>query len=147
MISIRTAEAEDAPALACLFLQLGYATDVQTLRTQIQDGDNHRYILVAESAGRISGVIVVSIIMPLHENGAWGVISALVVDELYRGAKIGKRLLLEAEHFAESRGCTQIELSSSERREQAHKFYQKNGYQEVRKRFVKKLPSDLSWHQ
>ena len=85
--------------------------------------------------------------MPLHENGAWGVISALVVDELYRGAKIGERLLLEAEHFAESRGCTQIELSSSERREQAHKFYQKNGYQEVRKRFVKRLPSDLSLHQ
>lgn len=147
MISIRIAEAEDASVLANLFLQLGYATRAQTLREEIQNSDHHRHILVAESAGRVSGVIIVSVITPLHENGAWGVISALVVDELDRGAKIGEKLLLEAEYFAKSRGCTQIELSSSERREQAHKFYQKNGYQEVRKRFVKRLPSDLSLHE
>ncbi|MDU7187673.1 MAG: GNAT family N-acetyltransferase, partial [Klebsiella sp.] len=50
-------------------------------------------------------------------------------------------LLAEAERIAAASGCSQIELSSSERREQAHKFYQNNGYKEVRKRFLKSLIS------
>ncbi|HCH38904.1 MAG TPA: hypothetical protein DE191_05160 [Enterobacter sp.] len=37
------------------------------------------------------------------------------------------------------KGCTQIELSGSERRVRAHNFYENNGDKEVRKRFVKRL--------
>lgn len=139
MIPTRIAEEKDAPALVNLFLQLGHATSVKKLESLLQDNDSHRKTLIAEAEGKINGVIVFHFLMPVHEDKAWCVISALVVDESSRGAGVGERLLAQAEQMAGSMGCSQIELSSSERRERAHQFYQKNGYQEVRKRFVKKL--------
>ena len=46
----------------------------------------------------------------------------------------------EAETFARSIGCSHIELSSGEARVRAHAFYERAGFSEVRKRFVKRLP-------
>lgn len=139
MITTRIAEEKDAPQLVNLFLQLGYSTSTIKLATLLKDNDAFRKTLVAEAEGKINGVIVFHFLLPIHEDNAWCVISALVVDESARGAGVGERLLAQAEQQAGSMGCSQIELSSSERRERAHQFYQKNGYQEVRKRFVKKL--------
>ena len=59
--------------------------------------------------------------------------------EAYRGKRIGQRLLTEVESIAKDKMYTHIELSSSEVRTKAHKFYESNGFKEVRKRFVKQL--------
>lgn len=82
---------------------------------------------------------MVNFITPIHENGLWALISALVIAESSRGAGIGRKLLIASEQIALDKGCSQIELSSSERRTRAHKFYENNGYKEVRKRLVKLL--------
>lgn len=95
-------------------------------------------VLVAETAGKPCGAIVLHVIQPLHETGQWGHISALIVDETLRGAGTGARLPEAAHHEARAQGCTQIELSSSESRVRAHRFYDAQGYREVRKRFVKR---------
>jgi GNAT superfamily N-acetyltransferase len=47
--------------------------------------------------------------------------------------------LSAAEQFAMQHGCSQIELSSSIARTRAHMFYERNGYEEKRMRFVKFL--------
>ncbi|QWZ64529.1 hypothetical protein [Aeromonas sp. FDAARGOS 1417] len=44
-----------------------------------------------------------------------------------------------AEAMARAAGCTQLELSSSLKREAAHRFYLAQDYQERPKRFVKLL--------
>ena len=62
---------------------------------------------------------------------------ALVVDEACRGAGAGAQLLAAAEGFAQAHGCAQLELSSSATRTRAHRFYEQNGYQEKRLRFLK----------
>ena len=139
MISIRTAELKDTDALQILFRQLGYQTRADSLQTRITEAGSHMQMLVAETNAGVCGVIVVNFIMPAHEAGLWALISALVIDESARGAGTGQRLLAEAERIAAEKNCTQIELSSSERRERAHKFYENQGYSEVRKRFVKLL--------
>ena len=139
MVTTRTANEADAPDLLALFQQLGYSVDLDDLRALLREDNPYRYTLVALVEEQLSGVIVVNLLEPMHEKGRWGLISALVIDESCRGAGVGRVLLLDAERIAAARGCTQIELSSSERREQAHQFYQNNGYREVRKRFLKSL--------
>ncbi len=67
----------------------------------------------------------------------WALISAFVVDEDCRGEGIGAALLNAAEQHAFAPGCGQIELSGNERRIRSHTFYEHNGYEEKRKRFVK----------
>lgn len=139
MTLIRAPELKDIPSLNKLFLQLGYQTDAERLKQHIDQTNTNLSILVAESEKELYGVIVVNFITPVHEDGLWALISALVIDESSRGAGIGRKLLIAAERIALDKGCSQIELSSSERRVRAHKFYESNGYKEVRKRLVKLL--------
>ena len=139
MTLIRAPELKDIPSLKNLFLQLVYQTNTDRLRQQINQEDRNITILVAESEKELCGVIVVNFITPVHENGLWALISALVIDESSRGAGIGRKLLIASERIALDKGCSKIELSSNERRVRAHKFYESNGYKEVRKRFVKPL--------
>lgn len=139
MISIRPVETKDIPSLKGLFKQLGYKTDTASLEQRIGEHHDTLCTLVAESDKEVCGVIVINFIMPIHENNLWALISALVIDESSRGEGVGQQLLIASERIAAMRNCTQIELSSSEKRIRAHKFYENNGYKEVRKRFVKTL--------
>lgn len=118
---------------------MGYQTDPENLKRHINDANISFTMLVAEAEQQVCGVIVVNFITPVHENGLWALISALVINESARGTGIGQKLLIAAEQHALDKGCTQIELSSSEKRVRAHNFYENNGYKEVRKRFVKRL--------
>ncbi|MBY6256038.1 MULTISPECIES: GNAT family N-acetyltransferase [Enterobacteriaceae] len=139
MILIRSAESKDIPSLKKLFLQLGYQTDTESLEQRICETQSTLCTLVAELDKEVCGVVVINFITPVHENNLWALISALVIDESSRGAGIGQQLLIASERMALDKKCSQIELSSSERRTRAHKFYEDNGYKEVRKRFVKLL--------
>lgn len=139
MTLIRTAALNDIPSLHTLFMQLGYQTDPENLKRHINDAKPSFTMLVAEAEQQVCGVIVANFITPVHENGLWALISALVINESARGTGIGQKLLIAAEQHALDKGCTQIELSSSEKRVRAHNFYENNGYKEIRKRFVKRL--------
>ncbi len=131
----------DVPAMSALFCQLGYETAEGVLRSRVAVGvsDPATKVLVAEDCDRIVGVLVMHVLAPWHEAACWAVVSALVVDELARGNGAGALLLSEAVAFARSIGCSHIELSSSEARVRAHAFYERAGFAEVRKRFVKRL--------
>ncbi|PZT47573.1 GNAT family N-acetyltransferase [Helicobacter valdiviensis] len=63
-----------------------------------------------------------------------------VVDENLRGQGIGEACLLQIFKLAKNEGYQQIELSSSFKRERAHKFYtEKMGFSKVSFVFVKNL--------
>ena len=143
-IPVRDAGPADAEALAALFGQLGYPACADEVRVRLAArsgpcAHNFARTLVAEHAGVVAGVIVLNLIEPVHVPGRWAMVSALVVDAALRGAGVGARLLDEAEQYARGQGCSRIELSSSEGRTGAHLFYERQGYGEVRKRFVKPL--------
>ncbi|HEX7688855.1 MAG TPA: GNAT family N-acetyltransferase [Burkholderiaceae bacterium] len=48
-------------------------------------------------------------------------------------------MLAAAEDRARAAGCSHVELSSNERRTRAHAFYEREGFAEVRRRFVKRF--------
>ncbi|MFM5352043.1 GNAT family N-acetyltransferase [Aeromonas dhakensis] len=134
---IRPACAEDTAAMADLFGQLGYPVSPQALEERWLTPDPAREVLVACLDERIAGVLVWHWLNPLHVAPEWGLISALVVDEGARGRGVGAALLVAAEKRVRAQGCSQLELSSSLRREGAHRFYLAQGYVERPKRFVK----------
>ncbi|MGL6625111.1 GNAT family N-acetyltransferase [Aeromonas jandaei] len=136
---IRAPLPSDATAMAHLFTQLGYAAEADELLPRLLGHDVATRVLLAEQAERVVGVLVWHWLQPLHVAPAWGLISALVVDDGARGGGIGAALLCEAERQAREAGCSQLELSSSIKREDAHRFYLAQAYQERQKRFVKLL--------
>ena len=136
---IRAPLPSDATAMAHLFTQLGYAAEADELLPRLLGLDVATRVLLAEQAERVVGVLVWHRLQPLHVAPAWGLISALVVDDGARGGGIGAALLCEAERQAREAGCSQLELSSSIKREAAHRFYLAQAYQERPKRFVKLL--------
>lgn len=139
-MDIRVANERDCDSLVALISQLGYQVDAEDIkqRLDVYSRSGLNQVLVAVDQGSIVGLAVLNTLMPLHVNGAWGVISALVVDESVRGKGIGARLLEVSDGYFRGLGCVQVELSSGAHRLEAHKFYRANGFAEKPKRFVKR---------
>ncbi|MGY3944815.1 GNAT family N-acetyltransferase [Aeromonas tecta] len=135
--TVRRALQGDCAAMAYLFEQLGYAAQPRELSERLLQEDPAREVLLACAGTEVLGVLVWHVLHPLHVAPAWGLISALVIDEATRGSGVGALLLAAAEARAQALGCGQLELSSSLRREGAHRFYLAQGYLERPKRFVK----------
>ncbi|MGU5678326.1 GNAT family N-acetyltransferase [Aeromonas allosaccharophila] len=138
-LTIRPPEADDGDTIAHLFTQLGYPAEGGDVTARLLTPDPASFVLLASLADKVVGVLVWHRLAPLHVAPAWGLISALVVDERARGAGVGAALLKHAEEMARAAGCAQLELSSSLKREAAHRFYLAQAYQERPKRFVKLL--------
>lgn len=138
-LTIRPPEAADGMAIAHLFSQLGYPAEGGDVTARLLAPDPASAVLLASLADKVVGVLVWHRLAPLHVAPAWGLISALVVDEGARGAGVGAALLKRAEQMARAAGCAHMELSSSLKREAAHRFYLAQAYQERPKRFIKLL--------
>jgi ribosomal protein S18 acetylase RimI-like enzyme len=66
-------------------------------------------------------------------------LSAVVVDQRYRQQGIGGALLSAIERRAQTMGCSLIFLTTADRRDGAHAFYRRIGFEETGRRFVKSL--------
>ena len=65
----------------------------------------------------------------LWHEGFLGHVDELVVDSEFRGQGIGTRLLEQLLAAARQRQCRRVELDSAFHREQAHQFYQRQGFE------------------
>jgi GNAT superfamily N-acetyltransferase len=138
--TIRLAAAADAAALAELIEQLGYNANArevaERLATMQAEG---RAVLVAEAGGAVIGCLSTSVMRVLHRPAPVGRISMMVVDEGQRGAGIGAALVAEAERLLAAQGCYMVEVTSHVRRERAHRFYERLGYERTSVRLAKTL--------
>jgi len=55
-------------------------------------------------------------------------IESVVVDEPFRGKKIGEAMMRWAIDDARRRGCTRVQLTSNAARKDAHRFYERLGF-------------------
>jgi GNAT superfamily N-acetyltransferase len=139
-ISIKKAEVHHAPQMAELLGQLGYPTEPGEVRKKISalSPSKADFIWIAQTQGKVVGLLAFHLTPLLHAPGSLGRITALVVDENFRGKGIGRLLVETAEKWARDRECTRIELTSGEQRSRAHRFYQDLGYALESKRFIKR---------
>jgi GNAT superfamily N-acetyltransferase len=140
-LSIRRLTVDDAAATAELSGQLGYSCTPEDLRERIEELSRaaDRVAFAAVIDGQIVGWIDAA--MERHlQSPASAVIGGLVVREDARGLGIGKRLCLEVEEWARSRAVPLVRVRSQIKREDAHRFYLRDGYRKVKTSFVFEKP-------
>ncbi len=65
----------------------------------------------------------------LWQEGYLGHVDELIVDKDFRGRGVGTRLLEQLVIVARQRHCRRVELDSAFHRQQAHEFYQRQGFE------------------
>jgi len=89
---------------------------------------NIKYFL-AKDNDKIIGSCYICIIPSLAFNGkSIGFIEHVIVDENYRRKGIGKKLLETAIEYAKENNCYKVVLQSGIKRIEAHKLYEKLGF-------------------
>ena len=143
-MSIRKATLADHTAISGLLHQLGYPGNESYLPENLETvlSQPLSTVLVYELDGAIAGFIAFDFIPQLTTRGDYARISCFAVDGNARGKGIGNAL---EEHFtklATERKCDRIEVHCHSRRVDAHRFYERQGYQESPKYFIKMLPDE-----
>jgi GNAT superfamily N-acetyltransferase len=139
-VAIRDAVASDAHAVANLVTQLGYPTAVTLMESRLRRMVtlSHHRIVVAESAGAVVGVAGACVDHGV-ELDTYGRITALAVDEKWRGSGVGRLLVEQVECWCRERGADRVTLTSGHHRPESHKFYKALGYEATGVRFFKRL--------
>ena len=138
---MREARLDDAEALAPLLGQLGYPTSPEAVASRIRriDSSDADSLLVAELDGKIVGLAGIHVSLAIEYDEPVAKLSAIVVDERYRRRGIGEGLVAAVEDESRRRGCCLVFLTTAERRKDAHAFYDRVGFEETGRRFVKLL--------
>jgi len=139
-IHIRRLTPDDADPAAELSGQLGYSCPAEDLRDRIDElSRSADRVAFAAVTGSQDGEIVgwIDAAMERHlQYAASAVIGGLVVREDMRGHGIGRRLCLEVEEWARSRSVPLVRVRSQIKREDAHRFYLRDGYRQVKTSLV-----------
>ncbi|MFC3100155.1 GNAT family N-acetyltransferase [Altererythrobacter lauratis] len=142
-VHLRRAQETDAPALQELIRQLGYERTAEDIAAQLAALDLTRQnVIVAELAGEVIGCLSTSIMHVLHRPRPVGRISMMVVAQHLRGHRIGAALVREAERVLAEAGCGFVEVTSNAKRADAHRIYERLGYQRTSLRFARDVSSE-----
>jgi GNAT superfamily N-acetyltransferase len=66
-------------------------------------------------------------------------VTALVVASTHRGHGIGAKLIARAVDEGRRRGCSALEVTTADRRDDAHRFYRRIGFSLTSSRFTRAL--------
>lgn len=140
-LTIRDARPPDAEALTRLVGQLGYPTSAEAVGRRVERlaSSEADRLVVAEVEGKVVGLASVHISLSVEYDEPAAKLSAIVVDEEHRRRGVGEALVAAMEAEARARGCCLIFLTTAERREDAHAFYSRIGFEETGRRFAKNL--------
>ncbi len=140
--AIRAATVADAAEIARLLAELGHPTnahDVTGRWTTWLAAGNAALVATSGAGPGLCGLVTLGCMFVLHRPHPVGRITALVVEPASRGQGLGRALVLAAERQLAERGCGLLEVTSNERLDAAHAFYQRLGYRRTSLRFAKEL--------
>ncbi|EOV9631089.1 aminoalkylphosphonate N-acetyltransferase [Cronobacter dublinensis] len=139
---IRPATLDDEAHAYALICELKQATFD---RSRFRDGfarllaQPNTHLLLAWHDDEPIGLITLHLQYHLHHLRLIGEIQELVVMPKMRGTGTGKALLACAEEIARDADAELTELSTSVKRLDAHRFYEREGYTRTHARFTKPL--------
>jgi GNAT superfamily N-acetyltransferase len=132
-VTIRLANQHDAEQIALLCRQLGYPASERQIQQRLAPllSENDQALYVAQRpGGPLLGWVHVYR-CPLVHTDPEAQIGGLVVDEASRRSGAGQRLMRAAEHWAREHNCWAMYLRSNIIRKDAHRFYERIGYEIV----------------
>lgn len=91
--------------------------------------DPNQLLVVADDAGEVVGTLQLTFIPGLAFRGAWrGQVESVRVASNRRNLGIGEALIGWAVERCRERGCRMVQLTSSNSRTDAHRFYARLGW-------------------
>lgn len=143
MIEIRPYVSTDVTDLMQLMTDLGYPSTVEDMKIRMELIESNPYYstFVAIMGEQVVGMIGVRLQITYTNNNLKTQISSLVIKQEYQGKGIGSALIQHVKKWSKNKGSDFLYLMSGmrEEREEAHKFYQKLGFEITGYRFVQKL--------
>src|SRR5215210_2243317 len=134
-VNVREATASDAAALAALSTQLGYPTQPGEAAERLGALGPTNAVLVAEGNGEVLGWIHVCGVR-FFQSPPFAEVGGLVVDEASRGKGVGKPLLEAGARWAADHGYPKLRVRSNVVREDAYRFYEREGFRRVKTQAV-----------
>ncbi|MFD5472220.1 GNAT family N-acetyltransferase [Streptomyces sp. NPDC127105] len=137
-LAIRAAVAADVPAIVAML-----ADDPLGARRESPDdlapylaalerlgADPHQHLVVAEREDRVVGTLQLTIIPGLSRRGSTrSIIEAVRIHADERGSGLGTRLIEWAIDTSRREGCQLVQLTSDRTRTDAHRFYERLGFE------------------
>jgi GNAT superfamily N-acetyltransferase len=135
-ICIRTADSGDLPGVLALYAQPGMDDgrilsigEAERLLARFARYPDYT-LYVAEQAGRIVGSFALLIMDNLGHLGApSAIVEDVVVDPARQGQGIGRAMMDFSVARARDNRCYKMVLSSNAKRERAHAFYERLGFE------------------
>ncbi|MFI6941587.1 GNAT family N-acetyltransferase [Streptomyces sp. NPDC050418] len=137
-LEIRPASAQDIPAIVALLADdpLGARRespdDLTPYRTAFERlaGDPHQHVMVAVRGDEVVGTLQLTVIPGLSRRGATrSVIEGVRVHSGERGSGLGTRFIEWAVDESRRQGCQLVQLTSDATRTDAHRFYERLGFE------------------
>ncbi|MFF6780973.1 GNAT family N-acetyltransferase [Streptomyces sp. NPDC012510] len=144
---IRPATEEDLPAIVAMLAddplgaQRESPQDLAPYLTALErlSGDPNQHLAVAVREGRVVGTLQLTIIPGLSRRGSTrSVIEGVRVHADERGSGLGTQLVEWAIDASRRQGCQLVQLTSDATRTDAHRFYERLGFEATHVGF--KLP-------
>ena len=131
----------DADGILPLIHQLEHFISIETLLNNLKKNIEHpEYcIFVAKEDETVIAFAELHFTQFIHEAKPRARLTAYCVDEKYRNKNVGSEFLKFLENFCKLQHVSRLELTSNIKRADAHRFYEKNGYAFMSKRFYKDL--------
>lgn len=139
-LTFRRATAADLPAIVSLLAEdmLGHSRETagDTLDPryvaafQAVDSDPRQMLVVAKLEGAVVGTMQLTFLPGIGRMGALrGQIESVHIAEHLRGGGHGAAMIRWAIERCREHGCTLIQLTSDNRRKDAHRFYERLGFE------------------
>ncbi|MEV4739332.1 GNAT family N-acetyltransferase [Streptomyces sp. NPDC049555] len=137
--AIRRATADDIPAVVALLADdpLGAArespddlTPYRAAFARLAGDPNQHLVVAVREDGRVVGTLQLTVIPGLSRRGATrATVEGVRVHADERGSGLGTRLLEWAVDTARREGCHLVQLTSDATRVDAHRFYERLGFE------------------
>jgi GNAT superfamily N-acetyltransferase len=139
---IRNAQLRDIGAIRALITQLDYEppADLEE-KLRLLAADPNEALLVFELDAQVVAFLSLHFIPQITLSGDFARISYFAVKDSARSLGIGRELEAHITRLARERNCDRIEVHCHSRRTDAHRFYERQGYTESPRYFVKMLNS------
>lgn len=94
------------------------------------DADPAHLLVVGELDGTVAATFQLSFIPGLSRKGSWRAqIEAVRVSAALRGHGVGAVMMKWAIRQARAKGCTLVQLTTDQSRTEAHRFYERLGFE------------------
>lgn len=145
---VREATLDDLPVILAMLAEDTIPADRETDPADSRyraafdaiSADPNQILAAAELDGAVIGTLQLTFIPGLSFRGAWrGLIEAVRIADGLRGRGHGEQLIDWAVARCRERGCFMAQLTSSNARSDAHRFYERLGWSQSHKGFKLKL--------